>query len=78
MEQIKTDFWYPLEITVTSFLPKVAQFETEILKQGGWDCGGIFFFPPVGWHVGSRQLYDEFLLPTRRYASNSNARLSIG
>ncbi|KAI4464254.1 flavin monoamine oxidase [Holotrichia oblita] len=42
MEHIMTDFWFPLESSLMALLPKIAAAEEELLKQGGWESGGIF------------------------------------
>lgn len=41
MEVIMNDFWWPLEDSVIKFLPKIADFEKEILRHSGLEFGGI-------------------------------------
>lgn len=41
MEHMMNDFWFPLETNVMGALPKIADYETEILGQSGWECEGI-------------------------------------
>lgn len=35
------DFWLPLDAAIAAFLPKVADFEKDILSQGGYEGEGI-------------------------------------
>lgn len=41
MEAIMNDFWWPLEASCIALLPKIADFEKEVLKQSGLDIGGV-------------------------------------
>lgn len=41
MEHMMNDFWFPLETNVMGALPKIADYEQEILGQSGWECEGI-------------------------------------
>ncbi|XP_022901025.1 uncharacterized protein [Onthophagus taurus] len=63
MEHLMVHFWTPLEERMTEFLPKISDFEDEILKQGGWACGGLFTF--LRWDetlVGASYLLSLFFL----------------
>ncbi|GJQ86575.1 hypothetical protein Trydic_g7812 [Trypoxylus dichotomus] len=42
MEHIMTDFWFPLESSLMSLLPKIAAAEEDLLQQGGWKSTGVF------------------------------------
>lgn len=44
MEVIMNDFWLPLDAAMGVFLPKVADFEKDILEKGGWEGEGILQF----------------------------------
>lgn len=35
------DFWWPLETSFISFLPKIADFEQQLIKLCGLSFGGI-------------------------------------
>lgn len=41
MEVLMNDFWWPLEASCISILPKIADFEQQILTQSGLSVTGI-------------------------------------
>lgn len=43
-EHLVSDFWLPLEEDTMHLLPKIAEIEAELLKQGGFECETITEF----------------------------------
>lgn len=43
-EHLVSDFWFPLEEDVMHLLPKIADLEEELLRQGGFECEAITEF----------------------------------
>lgn len=64
LEHLLSDFWLPLEDAVIAGLPKLANWQKELVKQSGWDVEVIcdFLKKPMAGVVASYTLSVFFLL----------------